>query len=182
MGNNLVLEIISNINIESFHSGDAGIDLPCPYETVCKPKEVTTVKLGVRCQLIQTNVLGRRQLKSYFLVPRSSICKSPLAMVTRVQDHYGLIGDESNLPMVITNNIDNKPLFMVNIIGIIDSGYTGELMFKVYNYSDKEYVIKKGDRVVQIITANLERPNVVLVDSLSETSRGENGFGSTNDQ
>ena len=68
---------------------------------------------------------------------------------------------------------------MANSIGVIDSGYRGELMVPVDNPTDDDYMIKPGERLFQIILPNLEEFEVEIVDELSETERGDGGFGST---
>ena len=68
---------------------------------------------------------------------------------------------------------------MANSIGVIDSGYRGELMVPVDNPTDDDYMIKPGERLFQIILPNLEEFEVEIVDYLSDSERGEGGFGST---
>ena len=69
---------------------------------------------------------------------------------------------------------------MANSVGIIDAGYRGNIMVAVDNISDEVYVIEKGQRLFQICSPVLANITFELVNSLSETSRGEGGFGSTN--
>lgn len=63
--------------------------------------------------------------------------------------------------------------------GVIDSSYRGEYMVVLLNTSDKDYMIKKGDKIAQAVITKIEFPKIIEVDELSETSRGEGGFGST---
>lgn len=63
--------------------------------------------------------------------------------------------------------------------GVIDTGYTGSVVAKLYNNSSKDYHIKRGDKITQLVVMLIGLPDVELVDSLEETERGENGFGST---
>lgn len=64
--------------------------------------------------------------------------------------------------------------------GVIDRDYTGHVKVLLFNLNkDKDIVIKKGDRVAQLILKNISLPQVVEVEVLSETLRGESGFGST---
>ena len=63
--------------------------------------------------------------------------------------------------------------------GVIDTGYTGSIVAKLYNNSSKDYHIKRGDKITQLVVMLIGLPDVELVDSLEETERGENGFGST---
>lgn len=91
------------------------------------------------------------------------------------------------------SSISKTPLRLANSLGIIDSGYRGNLMgmFDVVNidkdekreYNDADYYIKKYDKLVQICAPNLCPIFVEIVDTLEqlgeETERGEGGFGST---
>lgn len=63
--------------------------------------------------------------------------------------------------------------------GVIDTGYTGSIVAKLYNNSSKDYHIKRGDKITQLVVMLIGLPDVELVDSLEETERGEHGFGST---
>ena len=63
--------------------------------------------------------------------------------------------------------------------GVIDTGYTGSVVAKLYNNSSKDYHIKRGDKITQLVVMLIGLPDVELVDSLEETERGEHGFGST---
>ena len=63
--------------------------------------------------------------------------------------------------------------------GVIDAGYTGPIMVKLYNHSDTDYVVNSGDKITQLVILPCLLPQVELVDELPDTDRGENGFGST---
>ena len=63
--------------------------------------------------------------------------------------------------------------------GTIDAGYTGSIVVKVYNFSDDWYTFEPGDKVAQMIIMKHETPDMVQVNSLDETERGDNGFGSS---
>src|SRR5210317_29167 len=62
--------------------------------------------------------------------------------------------------------------------GVIDPDYTGEVKVVLFNHGDEDFVIKKGDRIAQLIIEKIEMPEVKLVDELLVTERGEGGFGS----
>lgn len=70
-------------------------------------------------------------------------------------------------------------LRLSNSIGIIDSGYTGEIGVLYDNLSDSDYEIKAGDRIAQMWVERVERFKPVTVDILPATERGEGGFGSS---
>ena len=65
------------------------------------------------------------------------------------------------------------------IFGTIDSDYRGEVGAIIYNSSDDEFVVKKGDRIAQCLIAPVIIASFNAVDELSETERGNAGFGST---
>lgn len=77
------------------------------------------------------------------------------------------------------SSISKTPLIMANSVGIIDSGYRGNIMARVYNTSDNIYIINQGDRLFQLCHPSLQPLNVVFVDSLDSTERNSGGFGST---
>ena len=63
--------------------------------------------------------------------------------------------------------------------GVIDSGYTGSIVVKLYNHSSKEYLVQKGDKISQLVIMPIFTPQLEIVSRLGETDRGDNGFGST---
>ena len=68
---------------------------------------------------------------------------------------------------------------LVNGIGTVDSDYRGEIRVPMINWSDEDFVINDGDRIAQVIITSYEKVNIELVEDLSETERGEGGFGHT---
>lgn len=66
-----------------------------------------------------------------------------------------------------------------NGVGVIDSDYRGEVCVGLCNVSDKPYVIEPFERVAQMVVAPVLVMDVVDADELSDTARGEGGFGST---
>ena len=63
--------------------------------------------------------------------------------------------------------------------GVIDVGYTGTVVVKLYNHSDKPYGFKAGDKITQLVIMPILTPSFELVDSLEGGERGTNGFGSS---
>lgn len=68
---------------------------------------------------------------------------------------------------------------IVSLGGTIDSGYTGSIRVKLYNISSRPYAFKAGEKVAQLVIGPCETPELVVVDSLEATERGDGGFGST---
>lgn len=63
--------------------------------------------------------------------------------------------------------------------GVIDEDYRGPLGVVLFNFSDNEFQIKKGDRIAQLLIECIKTPPVLEVESLDNTERGQSGFGST---
>ena len=65
------------------------------------------------------------------------------------------------------------------LAGVIDSGYRGEWKVVLINLTNEPYEIKAGDKIVQCIIQKFEPVDIVEVDELEESARGEKGFGSS---
>lgn len=63
--------------------------------------------------------------------------------------------------------------------GTIDAHYTGPIKVCLFNHGTSKYEVKAGDKVAQLVIVPCLLPKLELVDSLEETDRGDNGFGST---
>lgn len=72
-----------------------------------------------------------------------------------------------------------RGLAPANKVGVIDSDYRGELMVMLYNHSAQVQEIAPGERVAQLLVVPVFTPGFVAVEELSDTLRGQGGFGST---
>ena len=72
-----------------------------------------------------------------------------------------------------------KGVMVLNSPGTVDESYRGQIGVILYNSGKEPFDIKKGDRIAQLVIAPVLHPEVVVVDELSDTVRGEGGFGST---
>ncbi|MBP9849390.1 MAG: dUTP diphosphatase [Flavobacterium sp.] len=72
-----------------------------------------------------------------------------------------------------------KGITVLNSPGTVDADYRGEIGVILVNLSNEDFVIENGERIAQLIIAKHERAEWIEVNELSETSRGEGGFGST---
>ncbi len=72
-----------------------------------------------------------------------------------------------------------KGITVLNSPGTIDADYRGEIGVILINLSKEKFVISSGDRIAQLVVCKHEQPKIVLSSSLSETQRGDKGFGST---
>ncbi len=87
------------------------------------------------------------------------------------EGHVGLLFPRSS--------ISNSGLILTNSVGVIDSGYRGEIKLRFKHIPDTAYY-KPGDRIGQLIIIPYPQINFQEVEELSSTERGEGGFGSTN--
>lgn len=86
------------------------------------------------------------------------------------EHYYGKIEGKSGL---------NVNYGIMTLGGVIDEGYTGSIVVKLYNLGSEGHMFYRGDKIAQLIIQPYIAPAMVLDDSFKETSRGENGFGST---
>jgi dUTP pyrophosphatase len=79
------------------------------------------------------------------------------------------------------SSVRNYDLSMANSVGVIDSGYRGEIMvtFNILNLHTVENSYQIGDRIAQLIIMPVPLAKYVEVEELSETQRGQQGHGST---
>ena len=72
----------------------------------------------------------------------------------------------------------NSQVIVLNSPGTVDTGYRGEIKVIMANMGSKPHIIKKGDRIAQMVFAKYESPKLIK-GTIEESDRGENGFGST---
>jgi dUTP pyrophosphatase len=68
---------------------------------------------------------------------------------------------------------------VLNSPGTIDADYRGEIKVLLINFGNETFEIKKGERIAQMLISQHTTAEFVLVETLSETNRGEGGYGST---
>ena len=114
------------------------------------------------------------------LYSRVNVTLPPLA-VTRVPLNVALqIPDDHFVLITARSSLYKKGLMMANGVGVGDADYCGdddEYQAPLYNFTSQPVVVKKGERLVQIMVLPRSKVNIELVSKLSHPSRG--GFGST---
>lgn len=85
--------------------------------------------------------------------------------------YAGLLKSKSGLN--VKNGLTNE--------GVIDAGYTGSIVVKLYNHGVEPVYIRAGQKISQLLLVPVFTPELELVDELEETERGDGGFGSTGD-
>lgn len=91
--------------------------------------------------------------------------------ITLPPGHFGKIESKSGL---------NMKHSIVSCGGVIDEGYTGSIVVKLYNLGTEPYTVNAGDKIAQLVIMPCIYPDVEIVDEIEQgTERGDNGFGST---
>ena len=67
----------------------------------------------------------------------------------------------------------------ITATGLVDEGYSGEVMVKLFNHGDKDYTVMAGDKIGQLVVMPVLYEPVEIVNSITGGERGRNGFGST---
>lgn len=112
-------------------------------------------------------------LESSVEIKPGETVKIPTGLAIEVPEGYvGLIFARSGLSI-------NKNIAPANKVGVCDSDYRGEYIVALKNGGDSTYVVKNGDRVAQLVVVPFLDVEFKEVENLTETKRGENGFGST---
>lgn len=88
------------------------------------------------------------------------------------KNYVGLLAPRSSLGFKFDCTLSNS-------VGIIDSDYRGEVKAKIINLSKNTHIIEPGERVAQLVIVPIAQYELEKVEALSETDRGEKGFGST---
>lgn len=139
---------------EKAHSTDAGFDLRAPFDFDVPNAESLCVKAPY--DFINYARAGMATIDTgvHIQLPKGTV---------------GMIKSKSGL------NVKHSLIAE----GVIDVGYTGSIVVKIYNLSDNPYHFKKGDKITQLVIMPIVENELEQVDSLDDTERGNNGFGSS---
>jgi len=140
-------------NHSTYNNEDSGIDLFCPNTITIEPGETKKIDLEIQCEL-----------HGYYPDVNTN--------------HFNLV----NLPYYLyprSSMGSNTPLRLANSVGIIDAGYRGNICAVVDNIKNYSYTINEGDRLFQICASDLMPLEFNVVNELSSSGRGVNGFGSS---
>lgn len=137
------------------HPSDAGLDLYTPEAVTVPPTEVKLDWYNNR--------------KGTDKVDIGSACIDTGVHVEIPEGYVGFIKSKSGL------NVNNG----LTAEGVIDSGYTGSIVVKLYNHTHMPYVFQPHQKIAQLVILPIITPALELADKLGDTERGTGGFGST---
>ncbi|MDR2532411.1 MAG: dUTP diphosphatase [Oscillospiraceae bacterium] len=81
--------------------------------------------------------------------------------------------------MFARSSLGKRGVSLANGVGVIDSDYRGEMQMLLINHSGEPYIVKNGDRIAQLVIMPVCNAEFITDGELSQTERGEGGFGST---
>lgn len=145
-------------NMTSVHSNNLLVQLTHPDAII--PKQASTKAAGYDLYSVQQTTI-----KPNCIARINTGVRLQLPMCT-----YGRIASRSGL--VVKHSITTEG-------GVIDPDYTGEIQVILNNCGSDDFTIKVGDRIAQLILERFESPPITLTDNITNTTRGDNGFGST---
>ena len=111
--------------------------------------------------------------------------RTPIEFTIRPHDSYVIdTGVHVELPTGTFGQLFSKSGLnvkhsIVSLGGTIDEPYRGSIVVKLYNEGDEEYHFRAGDKIVQMVIMPYRNPDIEYVEGLSETDRGDKGFGSS---
>lgn len=116
----------------------------------------------------------RACIKEKIVVKQGSTVMIPLGFAMHIED--------KNIAAIIIprSGLGSKNgIVLGNLVGLIDSDYQGELMVPLWNRSNKDFDIKPGDRIAQMVFIPLVLAEFEIVNNFEQSERGIKGFGSS---
>jgi dUTP pyrophosphatase len=148
---------METIEIIIHHITDQYSDIPLPeYSTE------GSSGLDVRAAVENEMVIEKGKVA---LVPTNLRVEIPIGYEIQVRPRSGLAAKSG--------------IGILNSPGTIDSDYRGEIKIILFNFGEEDFVIKRGDRIAQLVISKVYRANLILTDDLNESKRGSGGFGHT---
>lgn len=160
------------------HPTDSGFDLFANENVVIGPSETVVIKTGIAIQLPEgheSQVRPRSGVtsKTKLRVQLGTIDNSYVGEIGIIVDNIAIPSYEKVDSYVL--KIDNKPID----IGYARENYEGEFLPGRNFTTRNSYIIRKGDKLAQLVIQKLPEIHAYEIDELPTTARGDNGFGSS---
>lgn len=161
--------------LQTKKAGDVGYDLPCTEDIIIpasSPEQIAEYERYIR---MSNKAFARGEQ-----VRGERYQKKALEHLSRTVIPTGVrLEMPNNVWCTLEARSSTSKRMLITPDSIIDAGYRGELFGVVFNLGHEDLHVKAGDRLVQIIFHETVLANFKEVDKLSESERGESGFGST---
>lgn len=116
---------------------------------------------------------ARAAIKESVLLEKGKIVLIPTDLSVEIPEGYELqVRPRSGLAIKHGVGVLNSP-------GTIDSDYRGEIKIILFNFGDKDFEIKRGDRIAQMVLSKFTKAKIIESNELNMSIRGEGGFGHT---
>ncbi|MBV6444175.1 MAG: dUTP diphosphatase [Ignavibacteriales bacterium] len=115
----------------------------------------------------------RAAVAQQFIIPKGGFAAIPTNLQVEIP-HGFEIQVRARSGLAFKNGIG-----VLNAPGTIDEDYRGEIKVILFNFGEEDFTINRGDRIAQLILGEVHRACIIETDTLSDTSRGSGGFGST---
>lgn len=161
------ISLVSNIN-EKSKSVELGGKLPIKFINKSSNKNPVYAKVGDSGFDLRSNVGGTLKPLERMLVPTGLYFELPDGYELQVRPRSGLAAKNG--------------VTVLNTPGTVDTGYRGEIKVILVNLSNDTFTFEKGDRIAQAVVASRvssDFGDLIEVTEISESSRGETGFGSS---
>lgn len=134
------------------------VKLLSPHATL--PSRATPMSVGYDLSASEDRIIGKG---SRLLIPTDIIVCIP-------PGHYGRIAPRSGLTLKFGIDVG---------AGVIDPDYRGPVGVILFNHSQNDFVINRGDKIAQLILEKVSMPDVIEIKKVDETVRNDRGFGSS---
>ncbi len=115
----------------------------------------------------------RAAVEEELIIPRGGIALVPTNLRVEIPKGYEIqVRPRSGLAAKHGIGVLNSP-------GTIDADYRGEIKVILFNFGSEDFVIKRGDRIAQLVIGKVYQVELIEAEELNETERGEGGFGHT---
>ena len=148
---------MEQVQIKIQHIADNFKDIPLP-EYATEGSSGLDLRAAVETEMkIEKSKVG--------LVPTNLKVEIPIGYEIQIRPRSGLAAKNG--------------IGVLNSPGTIDSDYRGEIKVILFNFSEDDFIIKRGDRIAQMVVSKVYRANLIITDELNQSKRGEGGFGHT---
>ena len=121
----------------------------------------------------------RAAIKRHLIIPPQTIATIPTGIGVEVK-YLKIFG--RHIELQVRPRSGHTKRGIVAQYGTIDESYRGEIKISIYNMNKHAVRIEPGEKIAQLVIVPIWKPKMEIVETLTETERGENGFGSTGDK
>ena len=171
----MIIPVITNNQLPSYETpASAGMDIRATFENIVEKFLFnTTISRHDEVYTDENGEIKTTQVINYITINPGGRALIPTGLKVAIPEGYEIqVRPRSGLAL-------KNGITLLNTPGTIDADYRGDIGVIVINHGTEPFTIMAGDRIGQIVLNKVERIEWKEVDNLSDTIRGEGGFGST---